>query len=40
MKKTDKIVQNFNSSRLPWEDAAAPKGAAAHSLGTTEINNY
>ena len=25
---------------LPWEEATAPKGAAAHSLGTTAIWNY
>ena len=30
-------VKNYNSSRLPWEEAADPKGAAAHSLGTTGI---
>jgi len=30
-----KIVKIFNSSRLPWEETAAPKGAATHSLGTT-----
>jgi len=27
--------KNCNSSRLHWEEAEAPKGAAAHSLGTT-----
>jgi len=36
MKKA-KIVKNCNSSRLPWEEAMAPKGAATHSLGTTAL---
>ncbi len=37
--KKDKILKHIcNSSRLPWEEAAAPKGAAAHSLGTTALN--
>jgi len=35
--KNEKIVKNFNSSRLPWEEAAAPKGSAAHSLETTAL---
>jgi len=35
--KKDKIVKNCNISRLPWEEATAPKGVAAHSLGTTEL---
>ena len=30
-------MKTFNSSRLPWEEATAPKGAAAHSLGTTAL---
>jgi len=30
-------VKNCNSSRLPWEETTAPKGAAAHSLGTTAL---
>ena len=39
--KGDKIVKTFNSSLLPWEEATAPKEAAAHSLGTTALNpNY
>jgi len=29
--KEDEIVKKFNSSRLPWEEAAA------HSLGTTVL---
>jgi len=38
--KKDKIVKRIcNSSRLPWEEAAAPKGAAAHSLGTTALES-
>jgi len=37
--KNNKIVKNCNSSQLPWENATAPKGAAAHSLGTTAIEN-
>jgi len=36
--KKDKIVKNCNSSRLPWEESSAPKGAAAHSLGTTDLS--
>jgi len=32
-------VKTFNSSRLPWEEATAPKGAAAHSLGTTDLKD-
>ena len=37
--KKYKIVTYCNSSRLPWpwEEAEAPKGAAAHSLGTTVV---
>jgi len=35
--KKDKIVKNCNSPRLPWEEVTAPKGAAAHSLGTTVL---
>jgi len=37
--KKDKIVKNCNSSQLPWEEAVAPLGAAAHSLGTTGVSN-
>jgi len=33
-------VKNWNSSRLPWEEATAPKGAAAHSLGTTGLGCF
>jgi len=33
-----KLQKNCISSRLPWEEATAPKGAAAHSLGTTGID--
>ena len=39
MKKA-KIVKNCNSSWLPWEEAAAPKGAADHSFGTTVLEQY
>ena len=35
----DKIVKNYNSLRLPWKETMAPKGAAAHSLGTTGLCN-
>jgi len=35
-----KIVNNCNSSRLPWEEATAPKGAAAQSLGTIGLSSY
>ena len=34
-----KLQKNCISSRLPWEEATAPKGAAAHSLGTTALAN-
>ena len=37
MNKKEKIVKNCNSSLLLCEEAAAPKGAAAHSLGTTDL---
>ena len=30
-------MKNCNSSRLPWEEVEAPKAAAAHSLGTTDL---
>jgi len=30
-------VKNCNNSRLPWVQATVPKGAAAHSLGTTAL---
>ena len=30
----------FIISRLPWEEAAAPTGATAHSLGTTEVGYF
>ena len=40
MKKDEIIKQICNNSRLSWEEAAAPKGAAAHTLGTTELNEY
>ena len=36
--KKYKIVKNCSSSRLPWEEAEARKGAAAHSLGTTALS--
>ena len=39
MNKKDKIVKNYNTSRLPWEEAAASLGAAAHSLGTTGLED-
>jgi len=32
-------VKNCNSLRLPWEDAADPKVAAAHSLGTAALHS-
>jgi len=37
--KKDKIVKNCSLivRGNPWEESAAPKGAAAHSLGTTAI---
>jgi len=32
-------VKNYNCSRLPWEESAAPLGATAHSLGTTGVDH-
>ena len=32
-------MKNCNNSRLPWEEAAAPKGVAAHSFGTTALHH-
>jgi len=37
--KKMKLWNFFNSSRLPCGEATAPKGAAAHSLGTTALYN-
>jgi len=37
--KKDKIMKNCYSLWLLWEEATAPKGAAAHTLGTTALRS-